>query len=337
MTSFGSQMTGTFVSTGTPFSISLPPGYDEFSMVNVSSIGSTAADSRVMRAYGSSAMPAGYGYYNPKTSGAATLALETTITSGGFTVVPDSARAALGPSVAITAVSQAAPALVSTGSTLNLVADTSVVRMVNVAGMQQISSVDFTIGSIVSNTSFTLKYMDTGAENGFNAAGTTGFYRIVPFPYQNFFPKRKTIADMTGTVDDTHGNIIVTFTTLHQYVVGEYVRLIVPNGFGATALNGQLAKIIATGALDENNFTNTVTLDLTWEATGALGWGWPTTQTALTVAQTVDVAETATILTQAEVNNSFTGVLIGGTVQTSGETYQWFAKKGDNVGLVTTL
>lgn len=328
MTSFGSQMTGTFVSAGTLFNISLPPGYDEFSMVNITDIGSTAANTNVMRAYGTSAMAAGSAYYNPKTSGAATNALEVSTTTGGFTIVPDSGHAALSASVATTAVSQAGPAVVSTGSTAGLVANSSVVKMYNVAGMQQISGLDFTVGTIVANTSFTLAYLDTTA---FAAAGTTGSYRIIPFPEQYFFPRRNTITNISQATQ-----AIVTLSVTNKYVVGEFIRMVVPNGFGMTQMNGQLAQIVAVGTADASGFTNTITINI--NSTAFTAFSWPASGSVpVTFAQTVDVAETATILTQAEVNNSFTGVQIGTTVQTSGKTYQWFAKKGANFGLVTTL
>ena len=91
-------LTGTFTSDGSIKNIALPSGYDEFNMVNITDIGSTAANTNVMRAYGNSQMGAGYGLYNPKTSGAATLALEVGTTTGGFTFISDSASRTNGAS-----------------------------------------------------------------------------------------------------------------------------------------------------------------------------------------------------------------------------------------------
>lgn len=323
MTSFGSQMTGTFVSAGTPFNISLPPGYDEFSMINLTSLGSTAANTNVMRAYGTSSMNAGSAYYNTKTSGAATLAIEAMTTSGGFTIVPDSGHYPLGASTVSTAVNQAAPAVVLTGTTTGLVAGSTVVRMYNVAGMQQISGMDFTVGTVVGSTSFELKYLDS---SGFAAAGTTGSFRIVPFEPNYFQPRRKYITKITKAAQ-----AVVTLSVTHNYVVGEYVRMVVPNGFGMTEMNGLQALITA---IDTTN--NTITINV--NSTAFTTFAFPATGSVpFTFAQTVDMAEQATILTQAEENKSFTGVQIGSSVQTSGETYQWFAKKAANFGLVTSL
>jgi len=334
MTSFGALITGTFTTpaTPTPFNISLPPGYDEFQMVNVTStsLASTSASTFLMKAYGCSSLPAGYAYKQKKTNGAATNALETTISSGGFTIVPDSGHYPLGASTAVTGVSQAAPALVTTGSTTGLSSNASTVVMYNVTGMQQISGIEFDVGTVVANTSFTLKYLDT---TGFAAAGTGGFWRQNFFPNQYFFPRRKFITNISQAA-----SAIVTLSVAHQYVVGEYIRMVVPSAFGMTQMNGQLAQITAVGAADASGFTNTITINVNSSAFTA--FAWPASATVSTFAQTVDVAETATILTQAEVNNSFTGVQIGTGVldsDSASQTYQWFARKGANFGLVTSL
>jgi hypothetical protein len=328
MTSFGSLMTGTFVGTTAPFNISLPPGYDEFEMVNITDIGSSASATPVMKARGTSAMAAGSAYYSTKTNGASTLDLEKTTTTGGFTIVPDSGHYPLGASIVTTAVSQAAPGVVSTGTTTGLIAGSSVVRMYNVAGMQQVSGMDFTVGTVVGSTSFTLAYLDTSA---FLAAGTTGSYRVVPFPNNYFFPKRNYITNISQATQ-----AIVTLSVTNKYVVGEYIRMIVPNGFGMTQMNGLLAQIVAVGATDGSGFTNTVTINV--DSSAFTAFAWPASGAVpITFAQTVDVGETATILTQAEVNTSFTGVQVGSTVMTSGKTYQWFARDGANFGLLTSL
>jgi len=344
MTSFGTLMTGTFTvpstpSTPAPFNLALPPGYDEFQMVNVTPAtqGSTSATQYIMKAYGSSSMPAGSAFISQKTNGAATIALEKTLSSGGFTFVQDSGHYPLGASVAVTAVSQAQPAVVSTGNTAGLTANSSVVTMYNVAGMQQISGLPFTIGTIVANTSFTLAYLDTTNATSFPTAGTTGSYRFVAFPENYFFPRRNYITNISQAT-----SAIITFSVTNKFVVGEYIRISVPTGFGMTQMNGQLAQITAVGAADASGFTNTVTVNVNSTAFNA--FVWPIT-IPTTFAQAVDVAETATILTQAEVNNSFTGIQIAGgaagaavlDTTTPGQTYQWFARKGANFGLQTSL
>src|SRR5580693_7140626 len=65
-------LTGSFTSAGAVINLPLPSGYDTFEMINITDIGSTAANTNVMRAQGTSLMLAGSAYFNPKTSGAAT-------------------------------------------------------------------------------------------------------------------------------------------------------------------------------------------------------------------------------------------------------------------------
>ena len=99
-------VTGSFTSDGAVRNISLPSGYDSFEMINITDIGSAAAATPVMRAQGTSLMTAGSAYYNLKTNGAATLAIETTTTTGGFTFVSDSGSASPSAAVAITGITE---------------------------------------------------------------------------------------------------------------------------------------------------------------------------------------------------------------------------------------
>jgi hypothetical protein len=312
-----------FVSAGVPVNISLPSGYTKFEMYNMSSIGSTAANSNVMYAVGTSDMPAGYAYYNPKTSGAATLALTIGTQSGGFTFVPESDTYPPGAPIAVTAVSQANPAVVSTGTTTGLVASSSIVRLTNITGMQQISSLDFTVGTISAGVSFQLKYLNS---SGFAAAGTGGTYTFIPFP-SAYYPKHRIITAM-GLGSTT----TVTMSVTCGYVVGQEVRLVIPAIWGPSQLNGMQGTITAI-----NTTTNTITLNI--NSSGMTSFAFPTSAQAaagLTFAQVTPIGEAATypyqnLLDDATVNQSFTGVQIGTTVQTSGETYQWIATQGVSI------
>jgi hypothetical protein len=320
-------LTGSFTSDGLTKNISLPSGYSSFEMINITDIGSSAANTNVMRAQGTSSMSAGSAYYSPKTSGAATNALETTTTTGGFTFVSDSASLLNGPLVATsgTDISRANPAVVSTGTTTNLVAGTSVVRLVNNTGMLQVSGMDFTVGTISASTSFQLKYLDN---SGFAADSTAGFYRIINAT-DRFYPKSRFITAITQAA-----SAVITMSVSHGYVVGQSVRIAVPAAFGMTEINGLLGTITAvtTGS------TNTITVDI--NSTGFTAFAFPTSAVAaagVSFAQVVPVGEAAinsvsqpygNLLDDATNNTSFTGVSVGTTVQTSGSVYQWFARKG---------
>lgn len=321
-------ITGSFTSDGAIKNISLPSGYDKFEMVNITDLGSTAANNNVMLATGTSLMPAGYGIYTPKTSGAATLDPAVTLATGGFTIVSNSATTAEGSAVALngTEINQASPAVASTGTTTGLVAGSTVVRLKNTTGMLQVSGMDFTIGTIVGATSFQLKFLDT-TQTGFGADATAGSY-IVVNARAAYYPKRRFITKIASSSLST----VVTMSVTHEFTVGQLVRLIVPSTWGMSLLNGQLGTITA---IDTTN--NTITLNIDSSSYGA--FSWPTSAvaaTGVTFAQVVPVGEAATspyqnLLDDATDNQSFTGVSIGATVQTTGKVYQWFASSGVSI------
>jgi hypothetical protein len=324
------QVTGSFESDGTPLLISIPSGYSDFRMVNLSSIGSSAASTPVMRAEGTSLMAAGSAYYNTKTNGAATLDLETTTTTGGFTFVPDSALLAIGPSTALngTEVNRANPAVADTATTTNLVAGSTVVRMFGTTGMLQIAGWDFTIGTIVGSTSFQLKYLDN---TGFAADATAGTFRIIN-AQDRYYPRVRLITAITKATQ-----AVITLSVTHGYTVGQEVRIVVPAAFGMTEINGLLGVIVAvtTGS------TNTITVDI--DSTSFSTFAFPTSAVAaagVSFPQVVPVGEAAinsisqpfgNLLDDRTRNVSVTGVIVGSTVQTEGETYQWFANKATSI------
>lgn len=319
------QLSGSFTSDGAVKNLSLPSGYDDFEMINITDIGSTAGATPVMKARGTSSMSSGSAYYSTKTNGASTLDLEKTTTSDGFTFISDSATIANGSAVALngTEINQASPAVASTGTTTGLVDGSSVVRLYGTTGMLQVSGVDFTVGTIVASTSFQLKYLDT-TQTGFGADATAGHYiQINADP--RFYPKRRFITKMASSGSST----IITLSVTHQFTVGQSVRLIVPVGWGMTSLNGQLGTITAISTTN-----NTITVNVDSSAAGA--FSWPTSAVAaagVSFAQVVPVGEAASssyanLLDDATDNQSFTGISIGTTVQTTGKLYQWFARKG---------
>lgn len=318
------QISGSFVSDGNQRSIPLQSGYQEFELTNITDIGSAAAATPVMKARGTSLMLAGSAYVSTKTNGAATLDLENTILVNGFSFVADSGDVGPGAAVATTGVTQAAPAVVATATTTGLTSNLSVVRMINVTNMQQISGMDFTVGTVTPGASFGLRYLDSTT---FAAAGLGGFYRIIPFE-PRFYPRRRFVTNITQAAQ-----AVVTMSVAHDYTVGQKIRMIVPASFGMTQMNGLLGTIVAmtTGA------TNTITLDI--NSTGFSAFAFPTSAVAAAgtnFPQVVPVGEAATVpfqnlLDDATVNRSFRGVVVGSAVQTTGKLYQWVARAGVNV------
>lgn len=317
-------VTGSFTSDGAVRNISLPSGYDSFEMINITDIGSAAAATPVMRAQGTSLMTAGSAYYSLKTNGAATNQIETTTTTGGFTFVSDSGSASPSAAVAITGITNATPPVVSTASTAGL-NNLDVVRVYGTTGQLNIAGLDFTIDTIVANTSFNLAYMVAPG-----AAATAGFWRRIPFQ-PRFYPRNRYITSISQAA-----SAVIVLSVTHGFTVGQKVRIIVPSVFGMTQMNDQLVTITAI-----NTTTNSITVDV--NSTAFTAFAFPTSAIAalgVTFAQVVPVGEAAVnsisqpygnLLDDATDNVSFTGIQVGTTVQTTAKLYQWFARKGVTV------
>jgi len=311
-------VTGTFVSDGTAVTLNLPSDVQEFDLINVSSVGSAAAATPVMWAKWVLGMGAGQAIFVEKTNGAATLQAWNTTATNGFTRIADSSDLSPGPSLAQTATSNANPIVVSTVNTGSLAVG-DVVRIINNTGAQQITGIEYTVTAINAGVSFSLGY--AGVAPG--SAGTGGFFRRIPFQAP-FYPRNRTITNITAAA-----SAVITLSVTHGFTVGQRVKILVPENWGMVEANNQYATITAI-----NTTTNTITVDLDTSAFTA--FAYPTSAQAaggVGQAQVVPVGMTAespweNLLDDATRNTAFRGIIIGTTVQDTGETYRWIAKRG---------
>lgn len=312
------MLTGTFTSDGAARNLALPSGYDSIELINLTDIGSAAAATPVMKARGTSSMAAGAAYYSTKTNGAATVDLETTTATNGFTFVADSGSQALGPAVTnITAITAASPAVASTATPA---AVGQVVRVYGTTGMLQLSGLDLSVTAVAAGVSMTFGYVPAVT---WAAPATAGSWRVVPFD-PRFYPRSRYITAITAA-----NPAVVTCSVTHGFVVGEKVRLIVPAAFGMTQMNGLLGTITAISTAN-----NTVTLDI--DSSAFTAFAYPTSAVAalgVTFPQIIPIGEAAQVpyqnlLDDATRNLSATGVVIGTACQTTGKVYQWIARKG---------
>jgi hypothetical protein len=322
-TSIHSLQTGTFLSDGLARSISLPPGYDYFELVNITDIGDAGATTQVMRAKGYSSLPAGSAYLNLKTNAQATLAIESMITTAGFTFVADSGIQTPGAAVAVTAITAASPAVISSASTA-VVGD--VVRVYSTTNMLQVAGWDFSVSAV--NPGVTQSIANLPAA-GFLAAATAGFIRIIPFN-PRFYPARRRITAITAAA-----TTIIALNVTHGFTVGQLVRVIMPAGWGMPQINGLTGTITAIGAAI-GGCTNTISLNI--DSSAFTAFAFPTSAIAAIgtgVPEIVPVGAAATVpygnvTADATQNISGTGVIVGTGVQTTGKVYQWLARRGQN-------
>lgn len=316
-------LTGTFTSTGVAVNLDIPSGYTDIELTNITDIGSAAANTNVMKSWGTSSMAGGSGIFAGKTNGAATIAISTTTTTNGFTFLSDSGSIALGAAnTGITAITAATPAVVSLASTTGF-ANSDIVRIYSTTGMLQIAGMDFTIGSLIANTSFELSYL---AAAGFAAAGTAGTVRKVNSDFR-FYPKNRFITGISVAT-----SAVITLSVTHGYTAGQAVRIKVPADYGMIEMDGLLGNITAV-----NTTTNTITLDI--DSSAFTAFAYPTSAVAgsgVDFPLVVPVGETANAtyandLSDATDNQSITGVIVGTSMHTSGSLYQWVATRGQAI------
>ena len=333
-------VTGTFTTdaAASPVIINLPCAADEIEITNLTDIvTATNTPAVVVQARGLSAMRSGTALAKSGTGAGLTIP-ESMILSNGFTFFTDTAGQNLSAATALTAISQAATAVVATGdtTTVPLVAG-DVVRLYTTTGMLQVASMDFSVGTVVANTSFQLKYLNSA---GFGAAATSGTWRKIPFaggpsvnvggvaPNPRFYPRSRYVTAITAA-----NPAVVTLSVAHSFTVGEKVRLIVPAAFGMVQMNNQLATITAV-----NLAANTITLDI--DSSSFTAFAFPTSAIAaagITFAQVVPVGEAAVntvalpvggSLADSAQNVSKSGVYVGSGVLVASKNYSWIAKKG---------
>ena len=222
-----------------------------------------------------------------------------------------------GASVVLTAISAAAIPVVSTGNTSGL-ANGDIVRLYNVTNGVQLNSIDFTIGGLIANTSFTLAYMSQ------IVAANAGTFRRIPYN-PIFYPRNRYIVSISQAVE-----AVVVLTVTHGYKVGQVVSFVVPSvggsaaSYGMTEINGLQGTI-----LDIDTATNSITVDI--DTTSFTAFAFPTTAQAaagFTQAQVVPVGMNTAegldsgvdILSDATLNTGLIGItLVGGANSPAGD------------------
>lgn len=283
---------GSFTSTGVTAQINFRSDIDWMRVINLTTTAAGGADTG-SEFFWAKGFPDGYGIEYIKT--AATNALASAyITSGGFTRIDSSGYPDKAINATVTAISNAAIPIVSATSTAGLVAG-DVVRFVNVTGAQQFGGMEFTIDTVVANTSFRLPYAPQ------IVAGTTGSFYPIKWG-SIFYPRRR----IPGFISQA-ANAVILPTVTHGYTVGQKVRFQIPEEFGMVELNGLTGTVIAVD-LTVNSFT----VDI--DTSGFTAYAWPLSAAApFTPAQIIPVGEAVeynTSLDDATRNTSVIAMLL---------------------------
>lgn len=196
------------------------------------------------------------------TDGAGVLTVSQ-ITTNGFTLLNTADPQTPGAQLSGTSITNAAIPIAASGATTG-VSNGSIVELYNIAGGHQFEGMQFTVDTVVANTSFRLVYAPQ------IVAATTFNYRVIPGQAM-YYPRRLFITKVTQATQ-----AVVTFSVTHNLTVGQ--RLVfgnIPAMYGMTQLSGLRGLIVAI-----NTTTNSVTVDIDTSAFTA--FAFPVTATAAT-------------------------------------------------------
>lgn len=300
---------GRFTSTGSSVLIPLRSGVNWMNVYNVTRIndGNTGESGQF---YWQEGMDYSYGIAYPFGSSTSAFPAYVAFT---FTKVDTSLNTTGTVNSTITAVSTASIP-VATNSGTNGLSAGSIVRLINVAGAQQLGGMDFTVGyNTLSSTTFSLDYMSQ-----LGGAGTTGSWMLINYD-PIFYPRRRFITKITKA-----SQAVVTMSVTHGYKVGQLVRMVVPAAFGMTQMDGLQATIVAVNTTTTSG--NSITLNI--DSSSFTTFAFPVTAAVpFTYAEVVPMGEDTAaalvagvdILSDATVNTAQIGlVLSAGTLAPAG-------------------
>ena len=315
---------GTFTGTGEDIYLQIRSDVDSIKVYNyttASAAGGVGCEFTWVRG-----MAAGTGLVYSKTAAVNALELDN-MTAGGFTLYDTSIPVVSNP-VASTSSTNAVRPVVATASTAGLVTGSTVI-LSGIAAAPTICGIPFDIDTVVANTSFRVRWPLANAPG---AVGGAGFYRNIVSGTNIFAPRRKFIADIASVGAET----VVTTTTVHEYAVGEEVRLYIPS-----AANGMIEADNLQGTITAvDTVNNTFTLDI--DSSSFTAFAWPAAaDSPYTPAQCMAFGSVAagnqTYLDDATRNEATVGIILGGGVGFPGgdaaDVMYYVAEKSD---LVTT-
>ena len=306
---------GSFRSQGVPVFINFRSDVDWMEVWNFSSAG-RQTDGQGVRYLWQRGLSNNDGFVEVYgAAGVLTLTTASALSVPGFELF-NSSVPLVGDKLLVNDVTGGSPSAVSVNSTgalsrCRLVND-DIVRLYNVAGGLQLSSIDFQISNVVADTSFDLKYM-----RAIVPAAGPGFYSRIAFG-THFLPTFRYITRISN-----EPQALVTMTVDHGYEVGEVVRFKIPKvrnstAYGMNEIDNLQGTIVAIDEADVDGFTNTIRVDIDTTSFGVFlfpGTGAGTHSSAIVAPVGEDsgvaLANGAFVLADSEVDDSSIGMLLG--------------------------
>ncbi len=231
MTEYSRMAKGRFTSTGAAQIINLPfkPDYIELTNYTASA---AFTDHRVLSAQWDANMGQGFAITQVKNT---TYQTDSVVVSG-FSTFSAGQLLQFGPTLVVSDVSKASPALVTTTTNHNLASGDVVILEglfeTTTTGMPQINGIPFTV-TVVSPTTFTVPWNTNQSNYTVISGAATGTPRVkkVLYPYL-YFPGTAVISAITVGTTTT-----IDTTDAHNFVVGQEVAFRIPSAWGTTELN----------------------------------------------------------------------------------------------------
>lgn len=300
-----------------PFEVDTFEVYNETQIADVNDVG--------VQYYWQRGMADKAGVYWYKDGGSSNLNMFINDAAGdlGFSLY-NSADQTVGNAVAVTAVSNAAEFVVSTGNTSGLQAG-DVVRLTNIATTTNTRGFDFEIKTIIANTSFVNRWALANVPGG---AGGAGFYRKINFD-PIFYPRSRYVVNITQAA-----SAVVRTSVAHGYKVGQTVLFTIPSAFGMVELNNVSATVTAI-----NTTLNTFTINVDSSAFTAFAWPATLGDMAIVAPDKMNTAEALSAgvdpYSDARDNQASRGMLLyAGDFSPAGnpnDVIYWVAKGADLV------
>lgn len=230
-----------FTSTGAGKKLNIPTSADYVEVFNLTNLAASNPNEVTISkwfgpSFGANSSPAGGGIKTVKT----TADLTSTYASGGFTYVTSNPVVEPQAANAITAITNANPAVVTQTNTYS---DGDIIQFYNTTGMLQIAGMNFQISSS-SGSGYTLLGLPATSSNGFAAAATAGNTRRIS-PMLAVEPQ---FIFITNISQATQAVVSTSVDPSNYYKVGMKIYFSVPGSFGMKEINGLTGKIVAVNA-----------------------------------------------------------------------------------------
>jgi len=233
MTEYSRMAKGKFTSTGGAQIINLPFQPDFVRMMNYTTSAAAATSQNVVAAQWDSGM--GQGFAIQQGYNATPAIIWDVVSTGGISTFSGGQLLQYGPTLAISGITKASPAVVTTTTNHNLASGDVVIfqglYQSSTTGMQQIQGVPFTV-TVTGATTFTIPWnTNQSAYTALSGSPAGATVKKVLYPYL-YFPGETVISAITLGTTTT-----VDTASAHNFKVGQEIAFRIPSAWGTTELN----------------------------------------------------------------------------------------------------